>query len=169
MVRTLGAILIILSCGGFGISLAAAHKAQERAVGELMSALEFMECELQYRCPALPELCAKTAMQCKGTIRSLFKAISINLESQQSYDAESCMSAVLNMFTDLPDIVMKVCVSLAGVLGKFSLDGQMKGFRSVKTECIQTLEELQSHKDARIRSYQTVGVCAGAAVAILFI
>ena len=59
--RWLGAIMIIAGCGGYGFSLAARYRQQERTLSELINALERMECELQYRMTPLPELCRMAA------------------------------------------------------------------------------------------------------------
>ena len=43
------------------------------------------------------------------------------------------------------------------------------GVETVRGECRRELEQMNVNKDVRLRSYQTLGFCAGAAVAILLI
>ena len=74
--RILGAILVIVSSGGMGFSLAAAHKREENALKQLLRALGFMACELEYRLPPLDQLCAAVAGQVSGVVRSVFTALS---------------------------------------------------------------------------------------------
>ncbi|MEE1329030.1 MAG: stage III sporulation protein AB [Oscillospiraceae bacterium] len=168
MVRTLGAILIILSCGGFGISLAAAHKAQERAVGELMSALEFMECELRYNLTPLPELCAKAGENCKGIVGEVFRRLSKELTLQTEPDATCCLETAVE-YCRVQGQTREQLLSLGNTLGRFDLEGQLQGIESVHSACERILEQLSNNREMRLRSYQTLGLCAGAALVILFI
>jgi stage III sporulation protein AB len=168
MVRTLGAILIILSCGGFGISLAAAHKAQERAIGELLSALEFMECELRYKLTPLPELCAKAGENCKGIVGEVFRRLSNELTLQTEPDAACCLETAVE-YCRVQGQTREQLLSLGNTLGRFDLEGQLQGIASVHSACERTLEQLSNNREMRLRSYQTLGLCAGAALVILFI
>ena len=54
-------------------------------------------------------------------------------------------------------------------IGKFNVNGQIKGFSSVNEACKQHLHRLSEGRDTRLRSYQTLGLCAGAALAILLV
>jgi stage III sporulation protein AB len=54
-------------------------------------------------------------------------------------------------------------------LGRFDLEGQLKGIEMTKSETQRILQEYTDNQDSRIRCYQTLSICAGAAVAILFI
>ena len=39
----------------------------------------------------------------------------------------------------------------------------------IKEECMSALQSLNNHNEERLRGYQTLGLCAGAALVILFI
>ena len=54
-------------------------------------------------------------------------------------------------------------------LGRFDLDGQLLGLEAVRVYCQEQLSEMSKDRDVRLRSYQTLGLCAGAALAILFV
>jgi len=58
---------------------------------------------------------------------------------------------------------------LGSSLGRFDLKGQLSGLESVRNTCRKTLEEMNRNRDNRLRSYQTLGLCCGAALVILFI
>lgn len=49
IIKIFGSILVIAGCGGFGFKIAAARRKEEKTLRNLISALDFMECELQYR------------------------------------------------------------------------------------------------------------------------
>ena len=60
-IKLIGAALIIAGCDGVGFSMAAAHRREESALRQLIGALDYMGCELQYHLTPLPELCRSAA------------------------------------------------------------------------------------------------------------
>lgn len=167
--KIFGAILIIVGCGGVGIMIAAAHVREERLLRQLISALDYMECELQYRLTPLPELCRSTAAQSNGLMQSLFLTLAAELEDQISPDVERCVTAALSKVRDMPAATKDAFEHLGHTLGRFDLEGQVKGLEHARQDCRRKLSGLEKNRDTRLRSYQTLGLCAGAALVILFI
>ncbi len=167
--KWIGAAFIIVSCGGFGIVLAASHRREEGMLRQLCHILEYMSCELQYRLTPLPELCRQAGKDEKGEIRQVFRRLAEELEAQIAPDVDSCMRTVLSELQNLPSKTLNVLYLLGNSLGRFDLDGQLKGLESVRGVCRKELDNLSLNRDNRLRSYQTLGFCAGAALAILFI
>lgn len=167
--KMIGAVCVVAACGGCGFLFAAQYIQRVRLLRQLIAALDYMECELQYRNTALPELCDQTAQQCQGKIKTLFLTLSDELEAQISPNVALCMDITLKRCSDLPEQIKEMCTVLGRSLGKFDLHGQLKGLEATRSECREKLEMLLHNKDARIRSYQTLGLCAGAALAILFV
>ena len=167
--KLFGAICVIVGCGGWGFLVAAQYLQRIRLLRQLVGALDYMECELQYRSTALPALCRQTAQECSGKIRLLFLTLSEELEAQICPNVERCMAAALQRCGDLPRVIVHSCRNLGNTLGKFDLQGQLRGLDGIRQECRQKLQHLQTNHEARLRSYQTLGLCAGAALAILFI
>lgn len=168
-IKWIGAVLIILGCGGVGFSLSAAHRREEQDLHQLISALDFMQCELQYRLTPLPELCRQAAQQSKGAIRRLFLALCEELEDQIAPEVWHCMNAALARTTGLTAGAAAIAGNLGKTLGRFDLDGQLRGLESTRQDCRRALEKLTDNREVRLRSYQTLGLCAGAALAILFL
>lgn len=167
MIKWIGAIFIIVSCIGFGIMMSGFHRKEVAGLKKLISALNFMECELQYRMPALPELLRRTAEECDGNLKNVFHNLSVELDQQVSPNVKHCMNSVLDRTKDIPPEA-KACLFLLGEnLGQFDLQGQMKSLENVRKECKERLSKLLGNADVRLRSYKTLGVCAGAALIIL--
>lgn len=167
--KWLGAILIIFGCGGFGIRIAGTHRREEASLRQLICALDFMECELQYRLTPLPELCRQAGLESKGSIRRIFLALAQELEAQIAPEVSSCMQAALLTDGEIPATTKSMLLQLGQSMGRFDLPGQLKGLEFVRSECRQALDGLTVNKDQRLRSYQTLGFCAGAALAILLV
>lgn len=167
--RIIGALLVVLSSSAVGFSIAASHRKEANALMQLIRGLEFMSCELEYKLTALPELCRLTSMQVSGPVRDLFEDLEKELTMQISADAGCCMEAVLQKADKLPQTVKNELRLLGKSLGRFDLQGQLSGIASVMELCRRDLEGLLCNQDVRLRSYRTLGICAGVALVILFI
>ena len=169
MIKVIGAILIVAGCGSVGFKLAADYIREERFLKQLISVLDYMECELQYRMTALPELCLKASELCSSTLSSMLISLNDELEAQISPDAEQCMRAVLCKHKNIPEGAALLLERFGRSLGRFDLKGQLKGIVDIRDECEMQLVKLSEGKDSRVRSYRTLALCAGAALVILFI
>ncbi len=168
-IKWIGAILIICGCGGFGALLAHNHRREERALRRLVGALDLMECELQYRMSALPELCRQAAREAHDVIGTVLTVLAEEMERQVAPDAQSCMHAALSRVKDIPPITAGCLDELGASLGRFDLPGQLKGLDAVRASCRRELDKLGENREQRLRGYQTLSLCAGAALAILFL
>lgn len=169
ILKLVGAALIILGCGGFGCAINYAHRKTVRHLQQLIASINYMECELQYRLTPLPELCQKAAAIGSGCISAFFKILEKELQTQIRPDPQSCVQSAVAQVPDIPDCIRSKIMDLGITLGSFGLEGQLEGFQKVRFSCEQLLSELTQQQDVRLRSYQTLAVCAGAALVILFI
>lgn len=167
--RWIGALLIVTACGGCGFSMAAGRRREEKLLGQLLQILQLLEAELRYRLTPLPDLCRMAAGETRGTLRTLFLNLYRELSWQKLPDAGSCMAAAIQRTGDLPSVVRRPLVQLGQTLGRFDLEGQLQGLQSVEKRCLHSLESIQNNRDERLRSYRTLGICAGAALAILLL
>lgn len=166
--KWIGTVIILLGCGGLGFRMAASHRQQVRELRQLLSALDVLEWELRYRLAPLPELCQLVSESVKGTIGSLFRALQKELERQIAPDAGCCMNAAVSDSL-LSPIAKQQLRNLGRTLGRFDLEGQREGIAAVRQEIILALDKLTKDQEVRLRSYQTLGLCAGAALAILLL
>lgn len=167
--KILGALFVIFACGGFGFSIAAAHKREVRTMRRFIFALDLMTWELQYRLTPLPDLCRYVSQSGTGPVEQLFTTLATELEGQVSPDVAVCVHSALDKLKNLPKLTVEGFLQLGESLGKFNVDGQLQGIASVRNECYQKLSAFTDNQDVRLRSYQTLGLCAGAALAIIFI
>lgn len=167
--KTMGAALIILSCGAFGYSISASHRKSEASLRQLISVLDYLQCELQYRLTPLPDLCLSAGREQKGSIGQFFQKLAQELENQISPDVSSCVRAALATTDKLPAVTVEALDILGASLGRFDMDGQLLGLEQVRQFCREKVDKLAENRDVRLRSYQTLGLCAGAALAILFV
>ena len=167
--RWIGAFTIFLCGGYFGFSIVAAHKKEEKTLRQIVSAIDYMRCELSYRLTALPQLLRQASTQVQGICSMVLTELADELENQISPDISCCMESVLQEHRDLPGQSISVFTELGRSLGRFDLQGQLLELDAVETLCKRHLAQLENNRDTRHRSYQTLGLCAGAAIAILLL
>ena len=167
--KIIGMVFIICGCGSWGFGMSAYYLRNIRLYRQLLSALDYMRCELQYRCTSLPLLCRQAGEREPGKIGKVFLRLASELDTQISPDVSCCMSTTLAAFPEIPESVVQLLTKLGENLGNFDLDGQLQGLEQVRSICTENLGRMLANKDARVRSYQTLGLCAGAAIAILLV
>jgi len=168
-IRWIGAVLVMVGCGGVGFLMALRDKREYDCVQQLIQAIEYMVCELSYRMTPLPELCRGVAGRSQGSVSKVFSKLARELERQIAPDAACCMSAALAACTDVPAKTEAFLSQLGMTLGCFDLQGQLQGLNGIKESCELARKGMEQDRPQRLRSYQTLGLCAGAAIAILFI
>lgn len=166
--KWIGAILVVLGCGGWGCAMAAEQRRQERLLHQLIRAVSYMECELQYRLTPLPELCRQAGREVTGQLRTVFRALAEELDRRSAPEVTGCMKMVLRENRDMPGSIRRLLHQLGRTLGRFDLPGQLQGLEAVQTACQRERERLSENREMRLRNCQTLGFCAGAALVILF-
>lgn len=168
-IKWLGVIFVVGSCAGVGFSAALSYEKQERILYQLLHILNYMACELQYRLLPLPELCKQASRECGGTVRRVLIALAEELERQMEPDVPSCMQTALQKEPLPSRRIRRLFLMLGRSMGRFDLTGQLRGLEEVRMACERELKPLAQQKQNAVRSYRTLGICAGAALAILLL
>jgi len=167
--KWIGAGLIIAGCGGAGFSIAARHRMEVKLLKQLIWMLQNMKNELQYRLLTLPELCRKCGRETGGVLGIVFQNLAFALDRNSAPDVDGCMAEVLGNLPSVPPGIRAHLKRLGQILGRFDLVGQIEGLQNVLEACNESLEHLSKDQDARLRSYQILGLCSGAALVILLV
>lgn len=167
--KWIGAILVMGSCGGFGIWLGLGYLRQERMLRQLLGALRLMQWELKFRLTELPELARMAAKESTGELRKVFSDFARELDWHSEPDAAGCIHAAIRRSRELPPQIKALLRRLGSSLGRFDLSGQLEGLEGAAEECRGLLAQLSSQRRERVRNYRTLGLCAGAALVILFV
>jgi len=167
--KILGAVLTVVGCGCVGISMGVQHMQAHRSMKQLIRALEAMICDLQYKLIPLPELCRSAARHSDGKLKYLFLALAAELEDSLTEDVYRSVCRAIKQTHGLHPTVQPYLKQLGKSFGHFELEGQLLHLEAVREECRNTLKELEDNKAYRIRSYQTLSLCAGAALAVLLL
>ena len=106
--KWIGAVLIITGCSGCGFAIAAGKRREEQLLYQLVSVLQVIESDLQYRLTPLPELCRMAAGETKGILQAVFLNLYRELSWQKLPDAGSCMHAAIQRSGELPPRVRRL-------------------------------------------------------------
>lgn len=169
VLKIVGAILVIAGCGCVGFKTAFNFKRDENALEQLVGILDFMYCQLQYQLTPLPSLCRQVATDFKNMPGCILGELATKMELQSSISINQCMTSILFDKRAIPAITRTKLMQLGNSMGRFDLEGQLKGLEALRLDCIRILEDMRTNRDVRLRSYQTLSLCAGTALAILFI
>ena len=167
--KWIGAVLVLGSCGGFGIYLGRGYVRQERMLRQLLAVLRLMQWELRFRLTNLPELARMGAKESTGQLSRVFADFARELDWHTEPDAAGCIHAAIRRSRELPPTVKTILRHLGSSLGRFDLEGQLEGIHAVTEECRNALQTLGEQRKERVRNFQTLGLCAGAALVILFV
>ena len=167
--KIIGVIFVMLSCGGCGFYIASQHMRRINQLEKFINVMHYMECELEYHHSSLPSLCKQCADRSSGNISKVFSVLSDEMEKQLIPNVYRCMQVVLDQVGVSDAIIRDYLLELGKNLGGFDLAGQVLSLQKMQERCEQNLIALKEHKSNCIRSYQTLGLCAGAAIAILLV
>lgn len=167
--KWIGAVLIVAGCGGYGFLLCFRDRDEIKALKDLIRVVEFMAWELQFQMTPLPEICQKAGREGKGTVGEAFSMLADAISSRIQPDVSACMDLALSQLPHMPETARTMMALLGSMLGRYDLEGQLGGLEAVRTSCYQALSSLEKDKLQRMRTYQTLGLCTGAALAILLV
>ena len=168
IIRILGAVLLITGCGSFGFLMGIHYRKEIQMLRLLLTSLQEMEWELKYHLSPLSVLCGIGANASKGVLREVFCELQYQLESGMCSEISGCMNGIIQK-NDISFRCRKCLKELGRSLGRYDLEGQLQGLASVYDQAKTYLEELDMHRAERVRSYQTLALCAGTALAILLV
>ena len=169
MIRLLGALLLFV-CGGYcGHLLCRNYRHQEKLLTDLQYILGWMEDQLNFRRSPLPQLLEDGAKLTDGQLQNVLITVQKLLEEKIYPDCRSCMDLALREQDQLPSNVRAILEELGCTLGYFDLQGQLNRIAWVKGECEKQLKRITEEKQGKLKTYQTLGLCAGAMLAVLLI
>ena len=149
--------------------MAANYRAEERYLQQFCDLSEWITNELSCRMWPLPVLFAQVSQQSHGEFRKLFGELSTALDQRVAPDAYGCMEAVLACHPALPDGCRHLLSQLGRTLGRYDLEGQLREIMRIHEEAGQMLKKHREGAEDRLRCCQTLGLCAGLALAILLL
>ena len=171
MIKLLGKAMIVLGSGSAGFGFARAVRAQLRQLNALLAALEAMKGEIEYRLTPLPELFAALGEGTEPVTAAFFRGCAAMMEADRALPPQLVLGRAMEQTTSLQwsARTRETVRNLAFSLGKFDLGGQVRAIELAQERLRAELAEVQAGSRARCRSYETIGICAGLALAVILL
>jgi len=167
MLRLVGALCVVLGASGAGLSMALGAQRALRQTRQLGAALEQMKNEIAYRRTPLPELMRLLEVSYPGPLGALFGEIAAQLALRQEASVYAIVRKALSGAPLVGAQVRQVLLELSPGLGQYGVQGQLYALELAAGRARELTAALEAGQKGRLRSYSTLGVCAGLAVAIL--
>ncbi len=169
--KIIGILFVVISAASVGWRLSLSIRGRCLVLGQLIHGFRHMKSELSFHSTPLPQAFQKVAAVTTGQAREFFLWIGSEMEQKCWLTPLTAMEQASSQMTELPpaDPVRQVLKDLGTGLGQFDLESQLQELELA----LNRLTEIRIHADKertiRCRTYQTLGVCAGLALAILLI
>ena len=167
--KWIGAICIFTACASVGFSIGFKQIREIKMLEQWIRISHRMEKEIGYYGRSIPDLFRMISYEEKGELAQVFLRTAIEMENQIHPDASRCMSIAIAKTEGLPSSILELLDFLGNELGKYNLDEQLKGIAQISEIAVERRNLLCKDRVKRMRGYQTLGLCAGAALVILFI
>lgn len=168
-IKIAGAILILISSAAIGFIISAYRRYEIHLLKDLLFSINYIKCELSYKCTALPDLFTNAANITGGTISKLLSDIALGLERKIASDSEKVVLTILKDYPDIPESIKYTIIDFSKTLGNFGLEGQLEELSVLQSHCAQLLDRKAKDREKYVRCYETLGICCGAALVILLI
>ena len=167
MVKTLGILLVIFGASGTGFSMAYGVRQTVSTVQQLLSALELMKNEISFRRTPLPELRRLLEVQSRGPAASFFGRLATELSRRQSRSVDAIVRGQVAAMRSFSPPVRQILCQLGGGLGQYDVEGQLRSIDLAIVRLRSLLEQYRADQQSRMKSYCTLGICGGLAIAIM--
>ena len=167
MLRLIGAALVTLSASLVGFGFARGVRRQCAQLEGLLWALDFMQSELSSRLTPLTQLFSMLSacrqrdvalfFEAAGRALSVPPGCTVPVSFKRGFQASSNFAPGQALY------------GLSMGLGRFDLESQLAAIERAKGSITSVLLQLQAQKRARCRSYETIGICAGLALAVILL
>ena len=171
MLKLIGLSLILAASGAVGAGLAGTVRRQQAQTLALIDALLRIRHELQYRLTPLPELFAALGEGTEPVTAAFFRGCAAMMEADRALPPQLVLGRAMEQTTSLQwsARTRETVRNLAFSLGKFDLGGQVRAIELALERLRAELAEVQAGSRARCRSYETIGICAGLALAVILL
>lgn len=167
MLKTIGILLVICGASGTGFSMAWNVRQTVALVQQLLAALELMKNEIAYRRTPLPELMRLLEVQSRGAAADLFGRLAQDFSQRQDRTVDAIVRRQVMATRGFPPAVRQILLQLGSGLGQYDKEGQLRSIDLAVVRLRSLLEQYRDEQQARIRSYCTLGICGGLAIAIM--
>ena len=171
MLKTIGMILILTASGTVGLGLARTVRRQQTQTVALIDALLRLRHELQYRLTPLPDAFAVLGGMPNREVAAFFSGMSERLQSSRTctvgYACRKAMERTSGL--QLTAGTHSALLALFDALDREDLEGNLQVLELALERLRAEARMIQSGSRARCRTYISLAVCTGLAIAVILV
>ena len=172
MLKAVGALLVVLSCGAMGYGKSLSYTKRQRELEEIQKMLYFLLGEITYRREALPEAMVRVADKIRPPLSDFLREVSRAAKEYQgerfskifSQKAEKYLKETSLMKTDLEEFIR-----LGEDLGYMDITMQENTINLYLEELKGEILKTEKEGPARKKMYQALGLMTGMFLAIMLV
>ena len=170
MIRWFGFILIVTGAAASGSLLAAGVRRSVRQCTAMQNALAFMKAEIEFHLTPLDQISMQMASMLPQPLSLVFRSVSRDIRRMPGVLPGSLMRRALNVHRNkITPELSKILADLFELLGKQDVLAQVRAAELAEARLKQEIHRIEAEKKDRCRTYRTIGICAGLAVAVILI
>jgi len=169
LIRMIGFVLIVSGASCAGIRQAAYVRRSYLLYEDFRMALVWLKNEIQTALTPLEQAFGLVSGLISNPLGSLFAILSSRIKTDPSC---STVRVAAQFFTSRPEIpaeLQDVVYDLLRMLGRQDTAAQVNALELALSRTEALRKRLEQEKTERCRSYRTLGVCAGLALAVILI
>lgn len=169
--RLFAALLILIgtSTVGFGACFSAAREI--RQLRQLQAALTVMKNEMTYKAAELPQMLCTMKQTVGGSVGAWLALCGEKMLAEPMAEPAGIIMEALENTPELcfARSARNTVFTLAGQLGSYDTEGQLRAIALAEKELTEQTKLLEESRTERSRSYKTLGICSGLAIAVILL
>lgn len=169
MIRLVGAVFVFCGACWIGLRKTLDFMQQISQLRHLFSAMEIVQCELNYTMYSVPKILEIVSNRVKGPCGAYFKNLSdqITMGTPREIAAQRAIENTPKLM--LPSDALLALLEFSTSLGSYDLDGENRICKLSNLRVGQALERLEKDKRPLVKSYLVLGASTGIALVILML
>ena len=172
MIKGIGAVMVILAGGGWGMLQAAKIEECYRQMRYLRKLIFRIRSEIRYSRQVLPEAFLHVGSGAQERYKMWLLSLCERLTKRQGTSLAGIWEEETRKYlaeTGIPQDMMESLIRLGRELGTIDIEMQVKTLDLYLEQMEQKMEDMRTEQKERIRLYQCVGVTGGIFLAIILL
>ena len=172
MLKAVGALLVILSCGAMGYGKSLSYTKRQRELEEIQKMLYFLLGEITYRREALPEAMVRVADKIRPPLSDFLREVSRAAKEYQGERFSKIFSQKAEKYlkeTSLTKTDLEEFIRLGEDLGYMDITMQENTINLYLEELKGEILKTEKEGPDRKKMYQALGLMAGMFLAIMLV
>lgn len=165
--KYLGIIFIVCSTAYMGFHLANGFRLRRKLLTQFLRCLPIIRNEIVFCGTPIPKIFRLISDHTDGEVHEVFGQVSKQMEEHKTMTPTEAMEETLTArkYTCLVPRLLE----LADKLGNYDVEAQIAGIDQVQSQAELQVDELEQERLQKGKVYESLGICAGLALAILLI